>query len=308
MKALLAAPIHREAVRMLEEAGFQIIYREYPSDKELVELVRDVDVLFVRSKPLVTADAINNAENLKVIVRAGVGLDNIDVKAAEARGIKVLNTPEALTRSVAELVIGLMLALARRIAFSDRKMREGKWVKKEAEGFELKGKTLGVVGLGRIGREVASIAIKGFGMRVIYYDVYRPSPQVEQELGVTYVDLETLLKEADVISIHVPLTPETRYLIGEDGLRLMKKSAILINTSRGGVVDTQALIKALSEGWIAGAGLDVFEEEPLPPNHPLTRLDNVVLTPHIGASTEEAQERAGIEAVRKVLELIKTLK
>lgn len=308
MKALIAAPIHKDAIKLLEEAGIQVVYKEYPSEKELSELVVDVDILFVRSKPLVTAEVISKAEKLKIIARAGVGLDNIDVKAAEAKKIKVINTPEAPTRSVAELTIGLMLAVARKIAYSDRKIREGRWVKKEAEGVELKGKTLGIIGFGRIGREVAVIASRGLGMKILYYDVYRASPEIEKELGATYVDLKTLVKESDVITIHVPLTPETKGLISEDLLRLMKKNAILINTSRGGVVDTKALIKALKEGWIAGAGLDVYEEEPLPPNHPLTELDNVVLTPHIGASTEEAQERAGIDAVKKVLELISGFK
>ncbi|MEM2277722.1 MAG: hydroxyacid dehydrogenase [Zestosphaera sp.] len=308
MKALIAAPIHKDAVKLLEDAGIQVVYREYPSEKELSELVTDIDILLVRSKPLVTAEVISKAEKLKIIARAGVGLDNIDVKVAEAKGIKVINTPEAPTRSVAELAIGLMLAVARKIAYSDRKMREGRWVKKEAEGVELKGKTLGIIGFGRIGREVAAIASKGLGMKILYYDVYRASPEVEKELGATYVDLETLVRESDVVSVHVPLTSETRGLVSEGLLKLMKKNAILINTSRGAVVDTKALIKALNEGWIAGAGLDVYEEEPLPPNHPLTQLDNVVLTPHIGASTEEAQERAGIDAVKKILELIKELK
>jgi len=308
MKALIAAPIHKDAVKLLEDAGIQVVYREYPSEKELSELVTDIDILLVRSKPLVTAEVISKAEKLKIIARAGVGLDNIDVKVAEAKGIKVINTPEAPTRSVAELTIGLMLAVARKIAYSDRKMREGRWVKKEAEGVELKGKTLGIIGFGRIGREVAAIASKGLGMKILYYDVYRASPEVEKELGATYVDLETLARESDVVSVHVPLTSETRGLVSEGLLKLMKKNAILINTSRGAVVDTKALIKALNEGWIAGAGLDVYEEEPLPPNHPLTQLDNVVLTPHIGASTEEAQERAGIDAVKKILELIKELK
>ncbi|MEM4470835.1 MAG: hydroxyacid dehydrogenase [Zestosphaera sp.] len=308
MKALIAAPIHKDAVKLLEDAGIQVVYREYPSEKELSELVTDIDILLVRSKPLVTAEVISKAEKLKIIARAGVGLDNIDVKVAEAKGIKVINTPEAPTRSVAELAIGLMLAVARKIAYSDRKMREGRWVKKEAEGVELKGKTLGIIGFGRIGREVAAIASKGLGMKILYYDVYRASPEVEKELGATYVDLENLFRESDVVSVHVPLTSETRGLVSEGLLKLMKKNAILINTSRGAVVDTKALIKALNEGWIAGAGLDVYEEEPLPPNHPLTQLDNVVLTPHIGASTEEAQERAGIDAVKKILELIKELK
>ncbi|PUA33605.1 MAG: 3-phosphoglycerate dehydrogenase [Zestosphaera tikiterensis] len=302
MKALVAAPLHKDALRMLQEAGFEVVYEEYPPEDKLLKLIEDVDVVFVRSKPLITAAVISRGSKLKAIARAGVGLDNIDVKAAEARGIKVFSAPEAPTVSVAELTIGLMLAVVRKIAYADRKMREGKWVKKEAEGIELRGKILGVVGFGRIGREVARIAKKGFGMKVIYYDIARADPKLEEELEATYVDLETLLKKADVVSIHVPLTPETKHLINESRLKLMKSSAVLINTSRGGVVDTNALVKALNEGWIAGAGLDVFEEEPLPQNHPLTKLDNVVLTPHIGASTEEAQERAGLEVVKKVIE------
>ncbi|MEM0243703.1 MAG: hydroxyacid dehydrogenase [Zestosphaera sp.] len=289
MKALIAAPIHKDAVKLLEDAGIQVVYREYPSEKELSELVTDIDILLVRSKPLVTAEVISKAEKLKIIARAGVGLDNIDVKVAEAKGIKVINTPEAPTRSVAELAIGLMLAVARKIAYSDRKMREGRWVKKEAEGVELKGKTLGIIGFGRIGREVAAIASKGLGMKILYYDVYRASPEVEKELGATYVDLETLARESDVVSVHVPLTSETRGLVSEGLLKLMKKNAILINTSRGAVVDTKALIKALNEGWIAGAGLDVYEEEPLPPNHPLTAFKNVVLAPHAASATYEAR-------------------
>lgn len=289
MKALIAAPIHKDAVKLLEDAGIQVVYREYPSEKELSELVTDIDILLVRSKPLVTAEVISKAEKLKIIARAGVGLDNIDVKVAEAKGIKVINTPEAPTRSVAELAIGLMLAVARKIAYSDRKMREGRWVKKEAEGVELKGKTLGIIGFGRIGREVAAIASKGLGMKILYYDVYRASPEVEKELGATYVDLENLFRESDVVSVHVPLTSETRGLVSEGLLKLMKKNAILINTSRGAVVDTKALIKALNEGWIAGAGLDVYEEEPLPPNHPLTAFKNVVLAPHAASATYEAR-------------------
>ncbi len=302
MKALVAAPLHKDALKLLQEAGFEVIYEEYPSEDKLLKLIEDVDVVFVRSKPLITAAVIDKGKKLKAIARAGVGLDNIDVKAAEERGIKVFSAPEAPTVSVAELAIGLMLAVVRKIAYADRKLREGKWVKKEAEGIELRGKTLGIIGFGRIGREVARIARNGFGMKIIYYDIIRADPKLEEELGATYVSLETLLKEADIVTIHVPLTSETYHLINEFRLRLMKPSAILINTSRGAVVDTNALVKALSEGWIAGAGLDVYEEEPLPLNHPLTKLDNVVLTPHIGASTEEAQERAGLEVVKKVIE------
>ncbi|WFO75260.1 hydroxyacid dehydrogenase [Desulfurococcaceae archaeon MEX13E-LK6-19] len=305
MKVLVAAPIHPEAIEKLKQEGFEVVYKEYPSEEELIELVKDVDALIVRSKPVVTKKVIDAAEKLKVIGRAGVGIDNIDVEAAKAKGIEVVNTPGAPTRSVAELAIGLMIDVLRKIAFSDRKMREGKWPKKEALGHELYGKTLGVIGMGRIGREVARIAYYGFNMKILYYDVVRCSKEFEEELKMKYVDLDTLLKESDIVTIHVPLVKETYHLIDENKLKLMKKTAILINTARGAVVDTNALVKALKEGWIAGAGLDVYEEEPLPPDHPLRQLDNVVLTPHIGANTWEAQERAGMQIVEKIIEILK---
>ncbi len=302
LKVVVAAPIHPKAIDMLRKQGFEVAYREYPGEEELIELVRDADALIVRSKPVVTRRVIEAGEKLKVIGRAGVGLDNIDLESAREKGVEVINTPGAPTRSVAELAIGLMLAVVRRIAYADRRMREGKWVKKECMGFELYGKTLGIIGFGRIGREVARIAHHGFGMKIIYYDVVKASEEVVRELDAQYMDLDELLRRADIVSIHVPLLPSTRHLINEGRLRIMKKTAILINTSRGGVVDTNALVKALREGWIAGAGLDVYETEPLPENHPLTKLDNVVLTPHIGSTTWEAQERAGIQVVEKIIE------
>lgn len=305
IRVLVAAPIHKDALKLLESSGFEVIVREYPSSNELVRLIKDFDALIVRSKPLVTRDVIEAANKLKVIGRAGVGLDNIDLEAAKEKGIAVFNAPGAPTNSVAELAIGLMLAVLRKIAYADRGMREGKWVKKECLGQELHGKILGVIGMGRIGRAVARIAHHGFGMKIIYYDVIRCPKEIEEELEARCLDLETVLRTADVITIHVPLTPQTKHLINEERLKLMKPTAILINTARGGVVDTNALVKALKEGWIAGAGLDVFEEEPLPRDHPLTELDNVVLTPHIGANTIEAQERAGIEIAKKIIEFFK---
>lgn len=305
MKILVAAPIHKEAIEKLEKEGFEVVYREYPSEEELAELVKDVDAIIVRSKPVVSKKVINAANKLKVIGRAGVGIDNIDVETAKAKGIEVVNTPGAPTRSVAELTIALMLDVLRKISYSDRKMREGDWPKKEAMGHELYGKTLGIIGMGRIGREVAKIAYYGFGMRILYYDIVRCEREFEEKLNLRFVDLETLLKESDIVTIHVPLIKETYHLIDESKLRLMKKNAILINTARGAVVDTNALIKALREGWIAGAGLDVYEEEPLPPDHPLRKLENVVLTPHIGANTWEAQERAGLQVVEKIISILK---
>lgn len=302
-KVLVASKISQKAIELMKSAGLAVEVANEPPEPELARLIKGFDALIVRSKPRVTRQVIEAADRLRVIARAGVGLDNIDVEAAKERGIAVVNAPESVTQSVAELAVGLMLAVMRKIALSDRKMREGHWIKHEAVGTELYGKVLGVVGFGRIGRAVARICRFGFGMRVLYTDV---SCNVEagKELGAECVDLDTLLREADVVTIHVPLTPETRHLIDERRLRSMKRTAILINTARGAVVDTNALVKALKEGWIAGAGLDVFEEEPLPKDHPLLGLDNVVLTPHIGASTQEAQDRAGVEVAKKVIEIL----
>lgn len=302
MKVLVAAPLHEKAIEVLKNAGLEVVYEEYPDEDRLVELVRDVDAIIVRSKPKVTRRVIEAAPKLKVIGRAGVGLDNIDLKAAEERGIKVVNSPGASSRSVAELAIGLLFAVARKIAFADRKMREGVWAKKQCMGIELEGKTIGVVGFGRIGYEVAKIA-KALGMNVLLYDPY-PNEERAREVGGKFVPLEELLKESDVVTLHVPLLDATYHLINEERLKLMKPTAILINAARGAVVDTDAFVKALQEGWIAGAGLDVFEEEPLPADHPLTKLDNVVLTPHIGASTVEAQMRAGVEVAEKIVEAL----
>jgi D-3-phosphoglycerate dehydrogenase len=307
VKVLVASRIHEDGIKLLKSSGVEVTYVEEPPENELVGLIKGHHGLIVRSKPVVTRRVIEAADQLLVIARAGVGVDNIDVEAARERGIEVLNSPEATVTSVAELAVGLMLAVARKIAFSDRKMRAGEWVKKYAEGMELSGKVLGVIGAGRIGSIVARICRFGFNMQVLYYDPIR-NPKLEEEAGAKYVTLEEVLKTADIVTIHVPLMPETKHLINEEKLKLMKKTAILINTSRGAVVDTNALVKALREGWIAGAGLDVYEEEPLPPGHPLTTLDNVVLTPHIGASTHEAQARAGVLIAEKVIGFFKQKK
>ncbi|MDI3476162.1 MAG: D-3-phosphoglycerate dehydrogenase / 2-oxoglutarate reductase, partial [Thermococcaceae archaeon] len=238
MKVLVAAPLHEKAIEVLKNAGLEVVYEEYPDEDRLVELVKDVDAIIVRSKPKVTRRVIEAAPKLKVIGRAGVGLDNIDLKAAEERGIKVVNSPGASSRSVAELAIGLIFAVARKIAFADRKMREGVWAKKQCMGIELEGKTIGVVGFGRIGYEVAKIA-KALGMNVLLYDPY-PNEERAREVGGKFVPLEELLKESDVVTLHVPLLDATYHLINEERLKLMKPTAILINAARGAVVDTDA--------------------------------------------------------------------
>ncbi len=303
VKVLVAAPLHEKAIEVLKNAGFEVLYEEYPDEGRLVELVGDVDAIIVRSKPKVTRKVIEAAPKLKVIGRAGVGLDNIDLEAAKAGGIKVVNSPGASSRSVAELVLALTFNVARKVAFADRKMREGVWAKKQCTGIELEGKTLGIVGFGRIGYQIAKI-VRAIGMDLLLYDPY-PNEERAKEVGGMFVDLETLLKESDVVTLHVPLIDTTYHLINEERLRLMKPTAILINAARGAVVDNKALVKALQGGWIAGAGLDVYEEEPLPKDHPLTKLDNVVLTPHIGASTVEAQMRAGVQVAEQIVEILK---
>ncbi|MEM4718233.1 MAG: hydroxyacid dehydrogenase [Desulfurococcaceae archaeon] len=304
IKVLVASKIHDKGLEIFKRNNIEVVYSEEPSPDELANLIKGFHGLIVRSKPLVTKKVIESADRLLVIGRAGVGVDNIDVEAAKVKGIEVITVPESTTQSVAELAIGLMLAVVRKIAYCDREIRKGEWPKKYAIGIELYGKTLGIIGAGRIGSVVAKIAKNGFNMEILYYDVFR-NPKLESEIGAKYVDLIDLIAKSDIISIHVPLTPETTHLINEDLLRRMKRSAILINTSRGPVVDTNALVKALREGWIAGAGLDVFEDEPLPRDHPLIRLENVVLTSHIGASTHEAQERAGIQIAEKMVEFFR---
>ena len=304
--------------RIIPEPGLSLL-KEYcevevhnskewpPSREDLISKVKDKDGLLCLLTDRIDAEVMDSAPNLRVISTYSVGFDHIDVEAATKRGIYVTHTPGVLTDAVAEFTIGLLLAVTRRILEADQVIREGQWNKPWNPYFltgpELKGKTLGIIGMGRIGRAVAE-KIKGFGMRIIYYDIYR-NEKAEKELGVEYKDLDTVLKESDFVSLHVPLTKETRHMIGERELRLMKSSAYLINTARGPIVDTEALIRALKEGWIAGAALDVFEQEPLPPEHPLTKLENVVLAPHIASATTEARQRMAELAAKNLIAVLK---
>lgn len=232
---------------------------------------------------------------MRIISQYAVGYDNIDVECATKQGIYVTNTPGVLTDATAELAWTLILATARRIVEADVFVRWGEWWRKGTGwhpkmmlGTQVTGKTLGIIGMGRIGRAVAKKA-KGFDMKILYYDIFRLPEELEKQLGAKYVDLDTLLAESDIITIHTPLTKDTYHLINEERLKKMKKGAILVNTARGPIVDIDALVKALREGWIAGAGLDVHIMEPLPPNHPITAFNNVVLTPHIGSATYETR-------------------
>ena len=247
------------------------------------------------------------SKRLRIIANMAVGYDNIDVKCATQHGVYVTNTPDVLTEATADLAFALLLAVARRVVEGDHFVRWGEWWRsgtafhpKMMLGVELYGKTLGIIGMGRIGRAVARRA-RGFGMKVIYYSRRRLPERDERELGAEYVDLDTLLARSDFISIHVPLTEETRHMIDEERLKKVKRGAIIVNTSRGAVIDTRALVKALEEGWIAGAGLDVYEEEPLNPNHPLTGFKNVVLTPHIGSATRETRLAMAMLAVENLV-------
>lgn len=290
-------PLDEEATKLLMEKEELEVTSEHLEKEELLKTISEVDVLVVRSATKVTSDIIEAGKNLKIIARAGIGLDNIDVQKAKEKGIKILNTPGASAPSVAELAIGLMLACARHIAKATISLKEGKWEKKILKGKELLGKTLGLIGFGNIGQEVARRAL-GFGMRVIAYDPARP----KTDLPVEYVDLDTLLKESDFISLHVPLIESTKHMINKDTISKMKDGVIIVNTSRGGTIDEEALYEALVSGKVYAAGLDVFEVEP--PSDELRRkllsLDNVVATPHIGASTAEAQKRVGKELVEKI--------
>ncbi|MGA2200128.1 MAG: hydroxyacid dehydrogenase [Nitrososphaerales archaeon] len=268
---------------------FEVDYMPKITPEELLEKIADYDVVVVRSRTKIDSAVIDRAAKLKLIARPGTGLDNIDLRAANARGIEVVNSPEALVEAVAEQVVGLMLALARKTPAADASTRSGRWEKERFIGVELRGRTLGIAGIGRIGRRVGEVA-KVLGMSVLGYDITEISRDVLTSIGCTMVDLDTLFSSSDFLTLHVPLSPETRGLVDSRRLSLMKKDAFLINTSRGEVIDEPALIQALATGAIAGAALDVFENEP--PDQNLLSAPNLIATPHIGGQTSEAQRMA----------------
>jgi D-3-phosphoglycerate dehydrogenase len=296
VRILITDQIHDDGIKMLEQIG-EVDIKTGLTPKQLLDKIKGYDVLVVRSATKVTKEVIDSGENLKIIARAGVGLDTIDVQAAKARGIKLVNAPEAPTIAVAELVIGLMLSWARHLPRADNSMKEGRWEKAQLIGRELRGKTLGIVGTGRIGQAVGYRA-KAFLMNILAYDVEQNTEFISGT-GTHYVDLEELLRKSDFVSLHVPATPKTRHMIGRHEIELMKPSAVLVNTSRGEVIDEAALVSALKKSKIAGACLDVYDREP-PKDSPLLRLPNVILTPHIGASTLEAQREAALIIAEKL--------
>ncbi|MCP8316530.1 MAG: D-2-hydroxyacid dehydrogenase [archaeon] len=281
---------------------FDVTYLPKITSQELLNKIHDYDVVIVRGRTKITKDVIEKGENLKIIGRAGIGLDNIDLKSAESKGIKVFNTPESSTNAVAELTIGLMIDFARGISKGDIGIKQGNWLKDELMGFELKGKTLGIIGMGRIGTQVARLA-KAFGMRILVYDVIELDKHVLNKVGAKVVPLDELLSSSDIVSLHVTLTDETYHMIDEERLSKMKKGAYIINTARGSVVDERALLNALKNGSIKGAALDVFEVEP-PGSSELFKLHNIVATPHIGAQTREAQELAATLLAEKITEAL----
>lgn len=291
--------LQQGAIDKLTSLGFEVVNNHYDKD-ELGNILREFDILVIRSATKVTADILAQAEggNLKLIIRAGVGIDNIDIPYATKVGVSVKNTPNASSDSVAELAIGHMFALARFIAISNYTMREGQWNKKKYEGIELKGKTLGIIGMGRIGRSLAKRA-EALGMNIIYNDMFGKQDNLTYEFS----NLENLLKLSDFISLHVPYDKEKGALIGKAQFDIMKEGVYLINCSRGKVVEESALLEALNSGKVAGAGIDVFEEEPTK-NKELVNHYRVSVTPHIGASTKEAQERIGEEVVTTIVDFV----
>lgn len=287
------------AINKLISLGFEVINNHYDKEK-LGTALKDFDILVIRSATKVTADILNQAQGgkLKLIIRAGVGIDNIDVSYAKQKGIVVKNTPNASSDSVAELAIGHMLALARFIAISNYTMRDGQWNKKKYEGIELSGKTLGIIGMGRIGKSLAQKA-KALGMKIVYNDMFGK----QDELSYEFLEVDELLKTSDFISLHVPYDKEKGSLIGKSQFNIMKDGVYLINCARGKVVEEAALLEALESGKVAGAGIDVFEEEPTK-NKELVNHPKVSVTPHIGAATKEAQEKIGEEVVTTIVDFV----
>jgi D-3-phosphoglycerate dehydrogenase len=300
MKVLVTDGIAKEAVKMLEDAGHEVKVAE-PTPEELLEMIGEYNGILVRSKTKVRSDAIEKASTLKVIGRAGIGVDNIDIDAAKEKGIKVVNAPSGSTLSVAELAFGHMISLARGIAKGSQGIRSGSWLKKQLKGMELDGKIVGIVGCGRIGQALAR-RCQAFGMETIGFDPYLPV-DVAKEAGIELVEMDDILKRSDFISLHVALTDSTKHMISTTQFDMMKDSAYLVNCARGGVVDEEALYIALKEGKIGGAGLDVFETEP-PGETKLTELDNLVFTPHIGANTKDAQLKAGTMVAEQVIKVL----
>ena len=297
MKVLVSDPLSEEGVRKLEtEMEVDVITNLSP--EELVERIKDYDALAIRSGTKVPAEEIAAADKLKVIGRAGVGVDNVDIDAATKKGIIVVNTPGGNTISAAEHTIAMMLSLARNIPLANTSLKAGEWNRKRYTGVEVYNKTLGIVGLGRIGAEIAS-RMKAFGMRILAYDPFVTEERAA-DLGIRLATLDEIFRESDFITVHTPLTKETRNLIDEDQFKIMKPGVRLINCARGGIINEEALAKAVAEGRVAGAAIDVFTKEP-PAGNPLLDQSGVIVTPHLGASTAEAQVNVAVAVAEQIL-------
>jgi D-3-phosphoglycerate dehydrogenase len=301
-RVLIADAVADSAVNKMKEAGLEVVIRDASSDGPIEEHIKGFDGVVVRSATKITREVIEASDKLKLVVRAGVGLDNVDKAAAAEKGVEVQNTPEAPTVSVAEMVFSLMFSLARNVTQADSSMKGERWEKKKLKGTELWEKTLGIIGFGRIGQEVAKRA-RAFDMKVIAYDVIDIEKEC-QDCGAINASFDEVINESDYLSLHVPLFPQTKGMIGDAQFTQMKDTAFLINTARGGVVDEEALLKALDEGKIAGAALDVFEKEP-PSEWSLVKHPKLVATPHLASSTKEAQVRVGELTAEKVIKFFK---
>ncbi len=298
MKVLICDATDPKALKLIEEAGIEVVNQPDITPEELLEVIPEYPCMVVRSRTKVTKEVLDAGTSLKSVVRAGVGLDNIDVAYAKEKGIKVLNTPSASTQSVAELTVAYLMALARNIPLMTASMKAGKWEKKSFLGSEVSGKTLGLIGSGRIGSAVADRAI-ALGMTVIAFD-----PYVNELPNITLMELDDLLAKADYISLHVPHTDETHNILDEAAFDKVKPGVRIINCGRGGTIDEDALYQAIQDGKVAGAALDVFAEEPLADSK-LFSLDQVIGSPHIGAGTIEGKARVGEVAAQKVIETLK---
>lgn len=303
MKVLVADDLSTDGVEILRKgAGLSVDVKVGLKPAELKAIVGEYDALAVRSATKVTAEIIDAGKKLKVIGRAGVGVDNIDLEAANKRGIVVMNTPGGNTITVAELTVAMMMAISRHVPQATASVKGGKWEKKKFQGRELFNKTLGVIGIGNIGSVVVDRCL-GMKMKVLAYDPFI-SEEAARRMGCELVTLDRLYREADYISIHVPLTEQTRNLVGKDALAKMKKGAYLVNCARGGIVDEVALAEALGSGHLGGAALDVFAEEPVEADNPLLKLDNFICTPHLGASTEEAQQNVATALAEQMVDYL----
>jgi len=298
---LITDGLQDSAIAIMEKAA-KVQNQPDISAVDLIQAVSTVDALIVRGRTKVTAEVLAAASNLKVVGRAGVGVDNIDLNAAKAKNVVVVNAPQSTSIAVAEHAFALLLSLARQVPLADAGLRRGEWLKKKLEGFELYGKTLGIIGMGRIGGHVAARAA-GFGMLCLGYDPLVPADEIAKR-GAQPAELKNLLNRSDILTLHVPLTPETRGLINAERITQMKRGAYIVCTARGNVIDETALLAALESGQIAGAALDVFAQEPVV-DSPLVKHPKVVCTPHIAAQTGEAQERAARDIAEEILTVLR---